>query len=245
MDYYGISGFPTIIADGQLKIEGVTSTTNQYSVYLGFYNQRITQPSFHNLDINIVMTGTDAYTATVTAEQTFDAFSPVKLYTALTESNIAVSWYGQTEIDYVCRGMYPSGSGTTINFGTQNPQTFNFNFTTTGYVKDNCQFVAFIQDDASHLVTQVAKVDMSSIIGVEELSGNKISIYPNPSSDYIMALTNGNGTLEIFDIAGKLVTSSNLTKASQVVDIRNLNKGIYIVKVNTDKNIFTQKLIVE
>lgn len=245
LNYYGINGFPTIVADGQLKIEGVTGSTNQYSVYLSFYNQRIALPSFHNLDVNIVQTGPDAYTATITAEQTFNAFSPVKLYTALTESNIAVTWYSQTEIDYVCRAMYPSASGSSINFATQNPQTFNFNFTTTGYVKDNCQFVAFLQDDVSHKVTQVTKVDMSSIIGVEELSGEKINIYPNPATEYIMANTCGNGTIEIFDMTGKLVSSSNITKTSQVIDIRNLQHGIYFVKVTNNKNTFTQKLVIE
>jgi hypothetical protein len=141
--------------------------------------------------------------------------------------------------------MYPNETGSTINFATQNPQTFNINFTTTGYVKNNCEFVVFIQDDVSHEVTQVAMVEMSTVLGTQELTGETINIYPNPASEYIIANTYGLGTLDIFDITGKLVSSSLITKTSQLFDIRNLQNGIYFVKVTNDKNTFTQKLVVE
>jgi len=243
--YYNISGFPTVIADGKWRIDGVTGTTNQYSVYLEWYNDRKAAASFHTLDLSVVATGTDTYTATVTAEETFNAFSPVKLQAVLTESNLAVSWYGQTEVDYVCRGMYPSASGTSLDFSTVNPQTINIDFSTTGYVKDNCQFVVFIQDDVTKLVSQVAKIDMSAVVGSEELTGQSISIYPNPASEYIMALTSGNGIIEIFDVTGKLVSQNTILKTSETIDIRGLEKGLYVVKVTSKENSFTEKLVIE
>ena len=245
LQYYNVSGFPTVISDGKYRIDGVTGTTNQYSVYLAWYNDRISKASFHNIDLSIVPTGTDTYTATITAEETFNAFSTVKLYAVLTESNIAASWYGQTEVDYVCRAMYPDGNGSVLNFATQNPQTLTFNFSTTGYVKDNCQFVVFIQDPASQLVSQTVKMDMSAIGGVDEIKGNSISIYPNPTSDYFIANTSGNGQLELFDITGKLVLKRNISKTSETYDIRNLTKGVYVVKVTSKENSFSEKLIIE
>jgi len=245
--YYNISGFPTVISDGKWRIEGVvTPYANQYvDVYLPWYNDRIAATSFHTLDLSVVQTAADTYTATIIAEETFNAFSPVKLQAVLTESSIAVSWYGQTEIDYVCRGMYPSASGTSLDFSTVNPQTIDIDFSTTGYVKDNCQFVVFIQDDATKLVSQVAKIDMSAVVGTEEITGKNISIYPNPASEYIMALTSGNGIIEIFDITGKLVSERNILKNSETIDIRGLEKGIYVVKVTSNENSFTEKLVIE
>ncbi len=247
--YYVITGFPTVIGDGNRdgssRVDGGNATTSMYPSYLPIYNKRIACPAFDNLNVSIVQTSTDNYTATIVAQETFTAFSPVKLHAVLTESNIAVTWGNQTECDFVERAMYPSSSGTSVNFTTQNPQTFNINFSTAGYVKNNCEFVVFIQDDVSREVTQVAKVDMSSVIGVEELSGNKISIYPNPASEYFIAMTNGKGLIEIYDVTGKLVSTSSITKTTQVVDIRKLQKGLYFVKITNENNAFTQKLVVE
>ncbi|HOY30538.1 MAG TPA: T9SS type A sorting domain-containing protein [Bacteroidales bacterium] len=243
--YYNIEGFPTVISDGKWRINGVTGTTNQYSVYLNFYNDRIDAASFHTIDLNVVPAGTDTYTATITAEESFTAFSPVKLHVVLTESNIPVVWYSQSELDYVCRGMYPDANGTTIDFSTQNPQTFNINFSTSGYVKDNCQLIVFIQDPASKLVTQTVKLNMSAVSGMDELSGKNISLYPNPASEYVIAHTSGNGQMEIFDITGKCVLQDNITQTSQTYDVRGLEKGIYFVRITTKENSFSEKLIID
>jgi len=249
LNYYGISSFPTVVADGgresSSKVVGGNATVSLYSSYLPIYNNRMATPSFHNLNLEVVETGTDTYTATITVEETFAAFAPAKLHAVLTESNIAVNWFNQTEVDFVCRGMYPSASGTSLDFSTVNPQTVNIDFTTTGYVKDNCQFVVFIQDDNTHEVSQAAMIEMSAVVGTEEITGQSISIYPNPASEYIMALTSGNGIIEIFDITGKLVSKNNILKTSETIDIRGLEKGIYVVKVTSKENSFTEKLVIE
>ena len=254
LNYYSIDGFPTVVADGgresSSKVVGGSATASLYSSYLPIYNNRFATPSFHNLNIDVVETGTDTYTATITAEKIFPAFEPAKLYAVLTESNIPESWGPtgsghQTEVDFVCRSMYPDENGTIINFATQNPQTTIINFSTTGYVKNNCEFVVFIQDDNTHEVSQVAKIDMSAVVGTEEINGQSISIYPNPASEYIMALTSGNGIIEIFDVTGKLVLQSTLSKTSETIDIRGLEKGIYVVKVTSKENSFTEKLVIE
>ncbi|HNW69741.1 MAG TPA: T9SS type A sorting domain-containing protein [Bacteroidales bacterium] len=249
LNYYGINSFPTVVGDGAREssnmVAGGSGTVSMYPSYLSIYNSRIATPSFQNLDLTVVETGTDTYTATITAEETFAAFAPAKLYAVLTESNIAETWFNQSEVDFVCRSMYPDVNGTTLNFATQNPQTTTINFTTTGYVKNNCEFVVFIQDDNTHEVSQVAKIDMSAVVGTEEITGQSISIYPNPASEYIMALTSGNGTIEIFDITGKLVSKSNILKTSETIDIRGLEKGLYVVKVTSKENSFTEKLVIE
>ena len=244
--YYEVEGFPTVTIDGGSKFGGVYGTVTQYPYYLPVYNQRIAQPSFHVLNMTIVPTTTDNYTATITVEQTYAAWaSGIKLHTALTESNIVKSWGNQTEVDFVCRGMYPSADGTDLDFSSQNTQTVTLDFSAAGYIKDNCEFVAFVQHNASKEVTQVAKIDMSSIVGVEELKGNDISIYPNPASDYMMVLSNGKGNMQVVDITGKVVYTSSISNSTEVFDISKLNSGIYFVKVSTTDKNFTKKLIVE
>lgn len=244
--YYTIEAFPTMMADGKLRMEGGNATVSLYPDYLNMYNERISIPGLQNLNINIVETSLDNYTATITIEELYSYLTTgLKLHTALTESNIAVNWGNQTEVDFVCRKMYPDAAGTDVDFSQSATQTVTINFNTTGYVKNNCEFVAFIQHDASQEVTQVAKVDMSSILGIEELSGNKISVYPNPTSDFVVLLSNGNGNVTITDLTGKVVYNGIVNQNQQVINVNNLNKGVYIIQYTSNQNTFTKKLTIE
>ncbi len=71
------------------------------------------------------------------------------------------------------------------------------------------------------------------LVGVNNNENANISIYPNPSTDVLhFAGLNVNETnqVSIFDLQGKLVESYELT-GNASIDIRNLNKGMYLVKV--------------
>jgi len=88
--YPEITGFPTVIADGNRDgtsaVVGGNATVSMYPSYLPIYNKRIANPAFDNLDISIVNAGGINYTATITATETFTAFSPVKLRAALPQA---------------------------------------------------------------------------------------------------------------------------------------------------------------
>jgi hypothetical protein len=246
LNYYNIQSFPTVIADGQLYAVGGNATTSMYPTYLPMYNARITVPAIQIQNIDIVQTGVDTYTATITVTQTYPYdVTGWKLRTALTESNIPETWGNQTEVDFACRAMYPDANGTTLDFSSQTTQTVTLNFTTTGYIKNNCEFVAFIQYDATKEVTQTSKIDMSSILGIEELQSQKISIYPNPANTYMMLLSSGKGNLDIYDMTGKLAYSSIIFNTKQVIDVSKFTKGVYFVKVSNSNSNFTQKLVIE
>ncbi len=245
-NYYGITGYPTMVADGVLQVVGGNATTSMYPNYLSMYNERFSMPSFHTMNINIVPLTATTYSATITINQTFAAWaSGMKLQTALTESNIPQVWGNQTEVDDACRGMYPDENGTDLDFSGSSTQSATVTFSTAGFVKNNCEFVAFVQHDASKEVTQVIKVDMSSVLGIQELSGEKISIYPNPAFEYLMLNSSGRGTITISDITGKIVYSSEIKSTTQYTDISKFSKGVYVVKVTSNENSFTQKLVIE
>ncbi len=246
ISYYGITGFPTVIADGRLEAVGANATVSSYPTYLAMYEERFANPGFHLLDCSIVPVSQDNYQATITMEESFTAFTAnLKLFAALTESNIPESWGNQSEVDFVCRALYPNENGTDVDFSVQNPQTVTINFSTTGFVKDNCEFVVFLQHGVTKEVTQTTMVKMSSVIGMDELKGEKIGVYPNPASDYVQILSNGKGTLDVYDISGKIQFSTRLTQPTHVIDISNLNPGVYFMRVNNTLHSFTQKLVVE
>lgn len=244
--YYAIEAFPTTLVDGIIRHEGGSATQSLYPIYLQSYNKRYPVPGLQNININIVGTGMNTYTATVTVEETYPHLtSGLTLHTALTESNIPQNWQNQTEVDYVLRKMYPDAAGTALDFSQNMTQTFQFNLDLTGFVKNNCEFVVFIQHDATQEVTQTAMVKMSTVTGMEELMGNSIGIYPNPASDYITFNSNGNGTLSITDLAGKTLYTFNIQKEKQLVPVHMLPKGMYLIQYTNHQRSFTEKLIIK
>jgi CshA-type fibril repeat protein len=70
-------------------------------------------------------------------------------------------------------------------------------------------------------------------------------IYPNPASDFFKIITNQNPPckVELFDQEGKLLKSIDLISNQAVVEIRDLNVGIYVVKISTISKTESFKLI--
>jgi len=67
-------------------------------------------------------------------------------------------------------------------------------------------------------------------VGVEKLTSETLSVYPNPVQDQIRV--NMNGALAIYDLSGKLVISE-LVEAGNTVSVSELKSGIYFVKVGS------------
>ena len=86
-----------------------------------------------------------------------------------------------------------------------------------------------------------------AVLGVEDRESiNKITISPNPASGNIR-LSNidaNSGEIRIFNILGKEVYQQhkNLNKS---INVSHLNAGVYILKVDIDGQIKTQKLVIQ
>lgn len=244
--FYNPSGIPFSAVDGVLNFSGGNHTTSLYPSYLSYYDQRIDIPSVEIIYFDIVPTGPDHFTANISVKQKNGYFaSGLKLFTALTESNIPESWQGQTELHFVCRDMYPNGNGTTLDFSTVDSLNFSFDFNTTGYVLDNCEFVAFVQHTPSWEVVQTGKIDLSSFAGINNEETNNVQIYPNPASDYIRLISEGNGYYEVMNIAGQLVLSGEITKDDQLINISMLDKGVYMIKANNESGVSTTRIVIQ
>ncbi len=85
------------------------------------------------------------------------------------------------------------------------------------------------------------------------IADNKLSIYPNPASEIAFAdfriVKQDDYRLEIFDLNGQLMHQVNipawyLGEYSVPVDARNLESGIYIIKLSGSRGSVTERLIV-
>jgi hypothetical protein len=72
---------------------------------------------------------------------------------------------------------------------------------------------------------------------------NEINIYPNPAQDFVIVdgIEKENFTVDIFDALGNRVIHL-LNK--RMIDISNLNSGVYIVSINCDQVHFRKSILV-
>lgn len=93
----------------------------------------------------------------------------------------------------------------------------------TGFIIDNFKFV-----------------DLDNL-GVNEVSTNQISIFPNPTTDIIKVNAKEDvKSLEVLDFTGKSI-QSNI--GSNEMNVQHLSNGIYFLKVTTDKSTKVEKFI--
>lgn len=71
-------------------------------------------------------------------------------------------------------------------------------------------------------------------VGLSEITNTKVSIYPNPTKDFIIIenLLEKNSVF-IYNIIGKLVFKQSINNNRETIDVRNLSNGIYFIKFET------------
>jgi len=84
----------------------------------------------------------------------------------------------------------------------------------------------------------------------ENLQEKNIFIYPNPASDFVSIKSNEFlKNITLTNLQGKVVFNKqyNVSEISTLskLDLRYLNKGLYFITVETNKGVFSRKLIVE
>lgn len=83
----------------------------------------------------------------------------------------------------------------------------------------------------------------SSLVGVGELTNDIITISPNPANSHIQ-LGNYNGPIEIVDISGKTVHSSEYVNGEKL-PVHNIVNGAYFIRMKSGDKTISKKLIIQ
>lgn len=129
--------------------------------------------------------------------------------------------------------------------GTSNDDEVRF------YVMNNCGHT--ILYEPTNDMTEVMEIWlffrqhrwMSAGINPSGTTVPEIQFFPNPAKNYITIISNGKETLEIYDLSGKLIQDQQLDEPSQILDIRSLQSGMYLLKTISQGQVHMQKLIVQ
>lgn len=85
-------------------------------------------------------------------------------------------------------------------------------------------------------------------VGIEENSLNKIKIYPNPANDFIQisGIESLNSNIIIVSINGKKIKEYKFSELSEgKININNLSKGVYFIKVIEGQKVIVSKFVKE
>jgi hypothetical protein len=130
-------------------------------------------------------------------------------------------------------GSANTWSGNT-SYTYANPGTYNvIQVCMTGFFK-------MCMDSKASVVT------VNSITGVEENKNSELSIYPSPTSGPVTVNRSSNGTaaFEVFNIAGELVYSKQITSSQEKVDLGFLTPAQYTIRITEDDHAEVRSLII-
>lgn len=148
--YYGVSGYPNTQFDGSYYNYGGGSTGDLYPTFKGIVDGRMAIQTPFELEITGSNAG-DEYSVTVSVTKVDDGYTGSNLYVrlALTESHIPHIWFDMDEVNFVERLMAPDATGTSVDFSSDDEIDVDLTFTfDNSWDINNCELVAFIQDDA-------------------------------------------------------------------------------------------------
>jgi len=77
----------------------------------------------------------------------------------------------------------------------------------------------------------------ATVLAVQDAVKNTISYYPNPVVDYLYINNDSKiKNVEVYNMAGQRIINENINAERGSVDMRKAPAGVYILKVNSDKN---------
>jgi len=124
----------------------------------------------------------------------------------------------------------------TFEYNDNNVPIGNYSYTVKAY---------YDADEIYSEVSNEEEVEITSL-AVNKIA-NKFKIYPNPTKNVLnIEFSNyENYTINITDITGKNIYCILGNNKLNSIDISGLSKGLYFVKIKTEDETFTEKIIVE
>lgn len=74
---------------------------------------------------------------------------------------------------------------------------------------------------------------------------DNISVYPNPTTNFVTISTIDNSKITIFDTNGKVVLSKNEYSKNEKINLTSVDNGVYFIKIERNHQIAFKKLIIK
>ncbi len=92
-------------------------------------------------------------------------------------------------------------------------------------------------------VIGIDDVSVEGQVGINDINNVSINLYPNPTTGVINIENSDNSLITVFNILGEAVTIIENAPATTKIDISNQPVGAYFVKVESNNNVITKKVV--
>ncbi|MCE3258470.1 MAG: hypothetical protein K0S12_111 [Bacteroidetes bacterium] len=148
----------------------------------------------------------------------------------------------------IWRGVAGSGSYASPISITLNNNTASFTDAGLTPGLEYYYFAEIKQDDGDWIVTSPIWYKFTGPVGLTENEKQlEFNSFPNPVSQqlHITLPEQGDYTISIFDLTGRVIFENSYNTSKMEVDLSGFKKGIYSLKVSSEKGSATRKLVVE
>ncbi len=82
-------------------------------------------------------------------------------------------------------------------------------------------------------------------LGLEELTGTNVTLYPNPTTGNLNVTLNEIETINavVYNAQGKLILTVNNLKNGSIIDLSSVETGVYMVQLNTENTSIIQRVV--
>lgn len=80
------------------------------------------------------------------------------------------------------------------------------------------------------------------VSGINEIAEGEVSVYPNPATTVINVANAEGAQVSVFDMSGRMVANVESANANEAINVANLAKGMYIVRIVDGQNVTTKKV---
>lgn len=226
-----------VCAGSNLLLDANNGTSYSWSGPAGF-SSNIENPSINAVTQDI----SGVYTVTVTG---------YKGCTATEESTVVVNSIPVAGFTYTATGLTVSFTNSSTSASTYNWDFSGINSTVANPVytfpadgQYNVSLIA-INGNCSDTTSQLITV---SGVGIATYEINSINIYPNPTSGVItlkLEAEANNALMTIVDVTDRVVFQKTVNGSEETINLPHFAPGVYEVKLDLDKRVLHQRLIVK
>lgn len=154
---------------------------------------------------------------------------PIANFTAVNETSLTLDF--EDESQGAVSWLWNFGDGNTST--EQNPShqyAEEGDYEITLYIENNIR--------SWDQITQV--VNVQEILTISENNNENIALYPNPANDLVHIKGIENASITILNTIGQVILKANNTTQ---IDISNIPNGIYLVRIETEKDRYFKRVI--
>jgi len=105
------------------------------------------------------------------------------------------------------------------------------------------EMLATLNGYRSNLKNSTVSVNCTGLVSNTNINNTRFKIYPNPNNGKFIIISEEKSSIEILNLLGNIIYKSNDIHQKEI-DLSFVENGIYIINVNSNNQLFTEKIII-